>query len=89
MLLGACTSCPVLRSDLEAFTIEIKDLKCQIYHSSCYSVLSPPCKICGSLKSKLFWATKESTKLKQGFVYLIACLEKTKLSEKMIEDDLS
>jgi Fe-S cluster biogenesis protein NfuA len=26
-LLGACTSCPMLRSDLEAATIEIKDLK--------------------------------------------------------------
>jgi hypothetical protein len=26
-LLGACTSCPLLRSDLEAAAIEIKDLK--------------------------------------------------------------
>jgi hypothetical protein len=26
-LLGACTSCPVLRFDLEASTVEIKDLK--------------------------------------------------------------
>jgi hypothetical protein len=27
LLLGACTSCPLLRSDLEDFFIEIKDLK--------------------------------------------------------------
>jgi hypothetical protein len=26
-LLGACTSCPLLRSDLEAAAVEIKDLK--------------------------------------------------------------
>jgi hypothetical protein len=38
MLLGACTSRPLLRSDLEASVIEIKNLKCQIDHSSRYSV---------------------------------------------------
>jgi hypothetical protein len=27
LLLGACTSCPLFRSDLEACAIEIKDLK--------------------------------------------------------------
>jgi hypothetical protein len=27
LLLGACTSCPLLRSDLEASAVEIKDLK--------------------------------------------------------------
>jgi hypothetical protein len=37
-LLGACTSCPVLRSDLEAATVEIKDLKHKIDHSSRYIV---------------------------------------------------
>jgi hypothetical protein len=26
-LLGACTSCPILKSDLEACSIEIKELK--------------------------------------------------------------
>jgi hypothetical protein len=53
-LLGACTSCPLVKSDLEASAVEIKDLKCQIDHSSCYSVLSPPCEMCGSLEGKLF-----------------------------------
>jgi hypothetical protein len=32
MLLGACTSCPLLRSNLEAFAIEIKDLKHKLKH---------------------------------------------------------
>jgi hypothetical protein len=62
-LLGACTSCPVLRSDLETYVIEIKDLKHKFDHSSRYSILSPPCDACGSLKDKLFHATKENTEL--------------------------
>jgi hypothetical protein len=65
LLLGPCTGCPMLRSDLEACTIEIKDLKHQIDHSSRYSVLSPPCEMCDSLKDKLFHDTKENTELKQ------------------------
>jgi hypothetical protein len=63
-LLGACTTCHLLRSNLEASAIEIKDLKHQIAHSSCYSVLSPSCDACSSLKVKLFDATKENTELK-------------------------
>jgi Fe-S cluster biogenesis protein NfuA len=62
-LLGACTSCPVLRSDLETSVIEIKHLKHKFDHSSRYSILSPPCDTCGSLKDKLFHATKENTEL--------------------------
>jgi hypothetical protein len=88
-LLGACTSYPVLRSDLEASAIEIKDLKHILDHASCYSVLSPPCKLCGSLKVKLFHATKENTEFQQEVVYLTARLKKTVLIEKMVEDDLS
>jgi hypothetical protein len=88
-LLGACTSCLLLRSDLEAATVEIKDLKHKLDHSSSYTVLSPPCEACVSLKAKLFYATKENTKLQQEVVYLTARLEKTALSEKMTEEDLS
>jgi hypothetical protein len=88
-LLGACTSCPVLRSDLEATAIEIKDRKHKLDHSSCYIVLSPPYKACVSLKGKLLHATKENTEIKQEVAYLTARLEKTVLSEKMIEEDLS
>jgi hypothetical protein len=62
-LLGACTSCPLLRSDLEAAAIEIKDLKHKLDHPSRYTVLSPPCEVCVSLKGKLFHATKENIKL--------------------------
>jgi hypothetical protein len=65
LLLGACTSCPSLKSDLEACAIEIKELRHKFDHSSCYSVLSPLCK------------------------YLTSHLERTIVSGKMIEDDLS
>jgi hypothetical protein len=88
-LLGACTCCPLLRSNLEAAVIEIKDLKHKLDHSSRYTILSPPCEACLSLKDKLFHATKENTKLQQEVAYLIARLEKTILSDKMIEEDLS
>jgi hypothetical protein len=89
ILLGACTSCPVLKSDLEAAVVEIKDLKHKLDHFSRYTVLSPPCGACVSLKGKLLHAIKENTELQQEVAYLTARLEKTALSEKMIEDDLS
>jgi hypothetical protein len=79
---------PLLRSDLQACAIEIKDLKHQIAHSACYNVLSPPCDVCGSLKGKLFNATKKNTELKQEVAYLTSRLERTVVSEKLIEDDL-
>jgi hypothetical protein len=88
-LLGACTSCPVLRSDSEATAVEIKDLKHKLDHSSRYTVLSPSCEACVSLKGKLMHATKENTELQQEVAYLTARLEKTVLSEKTIEEDLS
>jgi hypothetical protein len=62
-LLGACTSCPVLRSDLEVAAVEIKDLKHKLDHSFRYIILSPPYKECVSLKGKLLHATKENTEL--------------------------
>jgi hypothetical protein len=62
-LLGACTTYPLLRSDLKASAIEIKDLKHKLDHSSRYTILSPPCELCVSLKGKLFHATKENTEL--------------------------
>jgi predicted nuclease with TOPRIM domain len=49
----------------------------------------PPCEVCGTIKCKLLCATKENSELKQEVAYLSARLERTKLSEKMIEDDLS
>jgi hypothetical protein len=62
-LLAACTACPMLRSDLEAATVEIKDLKNKLDLSSRYTILTPPCEACVSLKGKLFHATKENTEL--------------------------
>jgi hypothetical protein len=62
-LLGACTSCPLLRFDLEAAVIEIKDVKHKLDYFSCYTILSPPCETCVSLKAKLFHATKENIEL--------------------------
>jgi hypothetical protein len=88
-LLGACTSCPLLRSNLEAAVVEIKDFKYKLDHSSSYIVLSPPCEACVSLNGKLFHAIKENIELQLEVAYLTACLEKTILSEKMIEQDLS
>jgi hypothetical protein len=88
-LLGACTSCPVLKSDLEASAVEIKDLKHKLDYSSRYTVLSPLCVVCDSLKGKLLHATKENTELKKEVAYLTSRLERTVVSEKMIEDDLS
>jgi hypothetical protein len=52
--LGACTSCLLLRFDLEAATVEIKDLKHKLDHSSSYTVLSPPCEACVSLSMVSF-----------------------------------
>jgi hypothetical protein len=62
-LLGACTTCPMLRSDLEAAAVEIKNLKYKLDHSSRCTVLSPTCEACVSLKGKLIHATKENTEL--------------------------
>jgi hypothetical protein len=89
ILFGACTTCPLLRSDLEASVVEIKDLKHKLDHSSDYTILSPLCEACASLKGKLFHTTKENTELQQEVAYLTAHLEKTVLSEKIIEDDFS
>jgi predicted nuclease with TOPRIM domain len=79
----------LLRSDLEASVVEIKYLKHKLDHPSRRSVLSPQCELCGSLKSTLFYTAKENTELQQEVTYLTACLQKTALNEKMIENDLS
>jgi regulator of replication initiation timing len=88
-LLGACTTCPLLRSDLEAAAVDFKDLKDKFDHSSRYTVLSSLSEPCVSLKGKLFHAIKENTELQLEVAYLTVRLEKTILSEKMIEEDWS
>jgi hypothetical protein len=79
----------LFKSDWEAAAVEIKDFKDKLDHSSRYTILSLPCEACISLKGKIFHATKENTELQQEVTYLTTCLEKTILSEKMIEEDLS
>jgi hypothetical protein len=60
-LLGAYTSYPLLRSDLEVAAVEIKDLNHRLDHASRYTILTSLCIVCGSLKGKRFNATKENT----------------------------
>jgi predicted nuclease with TOPRIM domain len=74
---------------LEVDAVEIKDFKHKLDHSSCYTILSPPYEACISLNGKLLHASKENTELQHEVAYLTARLEKTVLSEKMIEEDLS
>jgi hypothetical protein len=62
-LLGACTSCLMLRSDLEAAVIKIKNLKYKLDRSSRYTVLSPPFEACVSLKGNLLHTNKKNTEL--------------------------
>jgi hypothetical protein len=62
-LLGACTTYPLLKSDLEVSIVKIKDIKHKLDHSSRYNVLFPPCDVFVCLKGKLFQATKENTEL--------------------------
>jgi hypothetical protein len=62
-LLGGCTIFPLLRSDLEATVVEIRDLKHKLDHPSRCNVLSPLCEACVSHKGKLFHDTKENTQL--------------------------
>jgi hypothetical protein len=57
-------------------------------HSSRYKVFSPPYEVCDTLKGKLLHAAKENSKLKHEVAYLSSHLERTMVSEKMIEDDL-
>jgi hypothetical protein len=64
-LLGVCIICPLLISDLEVAVVEIKDFKHKLDHSFCYTILSPLCEACVSLKGKLFHAIKENTELQQ------------------------
>jgi hypothetical protein len=54
-----------------------------------FQSLHPSCEVCSTLKGKLFHATKENSEMKQEAAYLSAHLERIKVSEKMIDDDLS
>jgi hypothetical protein len=60
LLLGACTSCPMLKSDLKACSIEIKELKQLLDHSSHYKGFSPPREVWGTLKGRFCMQPKRT-----------------------------
>jgi hypothetical protein len=64
LLLGACLECSKLKLELDARSLKVKELETKLLEKPRVSVTSPPCEVCGSLKGKLFHATKENTELK-------------------------
>jgi hypothetical protein len=54
----------MLKFDLEACSIEIKELKQRLDHYSRYKVFSRPCQVCGTVKGNLLHAAKENSELK-------------------------
>jgi hypothetical protein len=88
-LLSACLECPKLKLKLDACSLNVKKLETKLLKKSHVLVTSSPCELCVSLKGKLVHATNENTMLMQDIAYLTSRLERTKLSEKMIKEDLS
>jgi hypothetical protein len=89
LFLGACLECPKLKPELDIHSLNVKKLETKLLEKSHVSITSSPCEGCVSLKGKLVHATNENTMLMQDVAYLTSRLKRTKLSEKMIEEDLS
>jgi hypothetical protein len=87
--LGACLECPKLKLELDTRSLNVKKLETKLFEKSYVSISSSSCEGCASLKGKLVHATNENTMLMQDVAYLTLRLERTKLSEKMIDEDLS
>jgi hypothetical protein len=88
-LLGACLECPKLKLELDTCSFNVKKLQTKLLEKSHVSVTSSPCELCVSLKGNLVHACNENIMLVQDVAYLTSRLERTKVSEKMIEEDLS
>jgi hypothetical protein len=88
-LFGACLECLKLKLELDARSLNVKKLETKLLEKSYVLVSSSSCEGCVSLMGKLVHATNESTMLMQNVAYLTSWLERTKLSEKIIEEDLS
>jgi hypothetical protein len=88
-LLGVCLECPKLKLELDVRSLNVKKLKTELLVKSHVSVTSSPCEVCVSLTGKLVHNTNENTMLIQDVAYLTSCIERTRLSEKMIQEDLS
>jgi hypothetical protein len=86
--LGACLECPKLKLELDVHSLNVKKLETKLLEKSHVSVSSSSCEGCVSLKGKLVLAINENTMLMQDVAYLTSRLERTKLSEKIIEEDL-
>jgi hypothetical protein len=84
--LGACLKCPKLKVELDARSLDVKELETKLLKKPCVSVTSPLVKFVVLLRVS-FCMLK--SKLKQEVAYLSPHLERTKLSKKMIEEDLS
>jgi hypothetical protein len=63
LLLGDCLECPKLKLELDARSLKVKELETKLLEKPRVSVTSPPCEVCGTLKGKFFYATKENTEL--------------------------
>jgi hypothetical protein len=74
---------------LDARSFHVKKLETELLEKSHISVTSSLCEVCVSLKGKIIHAINENTMLVQDVAYLTSWLERTKLSEKMIKEDLS
>jgi hypothetical protein len=74
---------------LDARSLNVKKLETKLLEKSYVSVTLSPCEGCVSLKGKLVHATNENTMLMQDVAYLTSWLERTKLTKKMIKEDLS
>jgi hypothetical protein len=87
--LGACLECPKLKVELDVRSLNVKKLETKLLEKSRVSITSSPYGGCVSLKGKLVHTTNENIMLMQDVAYLTSRLERTKLSEKMIDEDLS
>jgi hypothetical protein len=87
--LGACLECLKLKLELDARSLNVKKLETRLLEKSHVSVSSSSCEGCVSLKGKLLHTTNENTMPVQDVAYLTSRLERTKLSEKIIEENLS
>jgi hypothetical protein len=87
--LGACLECPKLKLELDTRSLNVKKLETKLLEKSHVSVSSYSCEDCVCLKGKLVHAINENIMLMQDVAYLTSRLERTKLSEKMIKEDLS
>jgi hypothetical protein len=86
-LLSACLEYPKLKFELDACSLNVKKLETELLEKSHVSVTLSPCELCVSLKGTLVHATNENTMLIQDVAYLTSWLERTKVSEKMIEEE--